>query len=107
MLTDFVSPIPCALAKTIFFSPSLLIHFAGEHTGVFIFVHSLSLDFKSTTTRGSVDVTIATSDTATVNMMETSGHADDNDSNEQHGGDDDQDKDEVDTTTRQRATHQR
>ncbi len=52
-------------------------------------------------------MTIVTSDTATVDMMETSGHVDDNDSNEQHGGDDDQDKDEVDTTTRQRATHQR
>ena len=42
--------------------PSLLIHFAGEHTGVFMFVHSLSLDFKGTTTRGSVDATTATSD---------------------------------------------
>ena len=73
-------------SNTIFaicFSPSLFIHFAGEHTGVFSFVHLLSLDLKGITTiaRGSVDETTATSDTAPAYTMATSGHVDDDDGN--------------------------
>jgi len=44
---------------------------------------------------------MATADTAV-----TSGHVGDNDSDERHGDDYNQDEDKVDTTTRQRATHQ-
>ena len=61
--------------------PSLNIGRFGEHTCVFILVHSLSLHLKGTTTiaRGSIDTTTVTSDTATAYTTTTIGHVHVND----------------------------
>ena len=63
---------------------------------MFIFVHSLSLDLKGTTTIvwGSIDETTATSDRATADTMTTSRHVYDDDGNGRRG-DGGQDKDEL------------
>ena len=67
--------------------PSLNFGRFGEHTYVFILVHSLSLHLKGTRTiaRGSIDTTTAMSNTATAYTTTMIGHIDDDDGNGQRG----------------------